>query len=279
MSVSEDQMLASSPRAATTGRRGVEVRARGPVPKSLRKCSQQRGGRAETAAGRGRRAQNKKWTQGYGLKTCTKVVVDGANVCWAFGREKRAALATGDAVVRPDVEGLRIVLAYPVWDALGIEPIVFLPTSCVRYDNWERYECSAESDTLFDAHKLVSVENGCIARTLRACQIGGSEAKTDPLGSATHLRHKAQRSQARAKGGGGAGIQRRGQARSKDAGIKSRDDILLLRCARERERSSQPPQFEPLSDASSSSSSSSRAPSLRYAQKHNAWVLSNDRFR
>mmetsp|Transcript_23994 Transcript_23994/g.51493 ORF Transcript_23994/g.51493 Transcript_23994/m.51493 type:complete len:124 (+) Transcript_23994:101-472(+) len=64
--------------------------------------------------------------------------------------------------------------------------------------------------------------------------------------AATLLRHKGQRAQAgRKKSGGNKDFSSKGKYREVGAALRSRDDLLLL----------------------------------RFAQKNNAWVLSNDRFR
>jgi len=193
-------------------------------------------------AGRGRGdmpTRRRKWTSGYGLKTCRKVVIDGANLCWTFGRRHQQEEAEGSDKARPDMEGLRVALSCPVWRELGVEPVVFLPTSCEGYERWDAYACSLDDQLLFESHKLISVENGTITETRSCGFTSSSGTRSGPEGSPrTHLRHKVQRAQA-----AGAGRGRRPKRR--DSGLRSRDDILLL----------------------------------RYAQKNNAWVLSNDRFR
>ncbi len=110
-------MLATT--TATTTSRGVP--GRGPGAAGRRSCAC--GAKRRTEQGRRRN----KWTPGFGLATCNTVVIDGANVCWAFGREKARDLADADAV--PDIEGLRVVLEQPLWEALSLEPVIFLPTT------------------------------------------------------------------------------------------------------------------------------------------------------
>ena len=208
--------------------------------------------------------RKRKWTKGYGIKGCRKVVIDGANVCWAYGRAKEDEVAKAEAERRrvenrdedqrdstkayPDVEGLRVALACPVWESLGVVPIVFLPTTCMQYKNWDQYECSVEKDTLFESHRLVCVENGCITDQQFGCHIKGALSEGNGKGlqasqKRTHLRHKVQRAQAGRSNKSGRG--RASGALQRGSSIKSRDDILLL----------------------------------RFAQKNNAWVLSNDKFR
>ena len=181
--------------------------------------------------------------------TNCRQVIDGANVCWTFGRHLRETRGEGGAVegpaARPNVEGLRTALSCPIWQSLELEPIVFLPSTCEAYDSWEVHECSVTNELLFESHKLVIVENGV---TVAACgprgNVGGKRRPGAAAPGGTKLRHKAQR----ARAGGG---RLRGGMRPKpgkvlpNSPVRSRDDILLL----------------------------------RFAQKNNAWVLSNDRFR
>ena len=50
----------------------------------------------------------KRFPKGFGLKSARKVVLDGANLCWSYGREKVKEQGSGIQEV-PDIEGLRWV--------------------------------------------------------------------------------------------------------------------------------------------------------------------------
>ena len=129
---------------------------------------------------------------------------------------------------------------------------MFLPTTCEHYANWGYYECSLDKELLFDSHQLVCVENGCVAQRIK-CQIKSKNRdresiRDDSAVTKTSLRHKFQRATRSASPQGHKSSRSRRQNRRREAASKSihsRDDILLL----------------------------------RFAQKHNAWVLSNDKFR
>ena len=56
-------------------------------------------------AGKRRRS----FPKGYGLKSSRKVVLDGANLCWSYGREKVKGQGWGTGREVPDIEGLRYV--------------------------------------------------------------------------------------------------------------------------------------------------------------------------
>ena len=192
-----------------------------------------------------------RWTSRFGIASSRHVVIDGANLSWAYARAQ-ASSSTGEdeadegVVIEPDVNGVAVALRAIPWNALGLETTVFFPSSAERYRNWDPNALSGSDDV-----EVIVVgtqgDGGASKRVSFATETGGATRARDRTPSrrpSTMLRHK-NRSHASGRGGGGRHRRATGVVGSSVASVRSRDDLLLL----------------------------------RFAQRTNSWVVSNDRFR
>lgn len=244
-------------------------------------------------------ARGRAWPARFGLADCRTVVLDGANIAWAYGTAEALAGRSPGGVIGPKAEGLVAALRHPPFAERGLQVVAFIPRDYVEGRLWE--VCNGcrdaalledEADKEGDAELLE--DDGGVGPEVGP-SAGAVDSALEPLTGSGAGRWRNRVLHALVESGQLLTVERSSEAlarkraeiigRSRGPGKRIKARVLKKHGGRKgnfaasRKARAQKAGKLPKKDGSKNPRSRDDLLLLRHAQEVNAWVVSNDRYR
>lgn len=257
------------------------------------------GGRARARAGVGAgapAARGRAWPARFGLSDCRTVVLDGANIAWAYGTAEALSGRIPGGVIGPKAEGLVAALRHPPFAERGLRAVAFIPRDYVEGRLWEVCDGCRDAALLEDEEEAdkEGEDDGGVGPGVGP-SAGAVDGALEPLAGGGTGRWRNRVLHGLVESGQLLTVERSSEAlarkraeiigRSRGPGKRIKARLLKKHGGRKgyfaasRKARVKKAGKLPKKDGSKNPRSRDDLLLLRHAQEVNAWIVSNDRYR